>query len=174
MKLKCPQLTANVILKVFPLFGCLAIIIFRLPWTWTYNKLVMKWIHAGLHFLAFTLAVISTVAVFDFHNSAKIPNMYSLHSWLGITAVILYSLQVAYITLTFNFLVCNVISGAIICLCLFTDCCWSRLVPCPHHTHEVEGSIHALPCLLWYIAVCWDHCCGTHGHNRKAHFCLVS
>lgn len=71
-----------------------AIIIFRLPWTWTRNKLVMKWIHAGLHLTAFTLAVIATVAAFDFHNTAKIPNMYSLHSWLGITAVMLYSLQI--------------------------------------------------------------------------------
>lgn len=71
-----------------------AIIIFRLPWTWAWNKLVMKWIHAGLHTLAFTLAVISTVAVFDFHNTAKIPNMYSLHSWLGIAAVICYCLQI--------------------------------------------------------------------------------
>ncbi|XP_072300125.1 plasma membrane ascorbate-dependent reductase CYBRD1 [Eucyclogobius newberryi] len=71
-----------------------AIIIFRLPWTWACNKLVMKWIHASLHLLAFTLAVISTVAVFDFHNAAKIPNMYSLHSWLGIAAITLYCLQI--------------------------------------------------------------------------------
>uniref|UniRef100_A0A8C6UKZ4 Plasma membrane ascorbate-dependent reductase CYBRD1 n=1 Tax=Neogobius melanostomus TaxID=47308 RepID=A0A8C6UKZ4_9GOBI len=71
-----------------------AIIIFRLPWTWACNKLVMKWIHASLHLSAFTLAVISTVAVFDFHNSAKIPNMYSLHSWLGLIAVVLYCLQI--------------------------------------------------------------------------------
>uniref|UniRef100_A0A3B4AA27 Plasma membrane ascorbate-dependent reductase CYBRD1 n=1 Tax=Periophthalmus magnuspinnatus TaxID=409849 RepID=A0A3B4AA27_9GOBI len=71
-----------------------AIIIFRLPWTWACNKQVMKWIHACLHLLAFTLTVISTVAVFDFHNTAKIPNMYSLHSWLGIAAVILYCLQI--------------------------------------------------------------------------------
>lgn len=71
-----------------------AIIIFRLPWTWTCNKLIMKWIHASLHLLAFTLAVISTVAAFDFHNTAKIPNMYSLHSWLGIAAVSLYCLQI--------------------------------------------------------------------------------
>lgn len=71
-----------------------AIIVYRLPWTWQHSKLMMKFIHAGLNLLAFILAVISVVAVFDFHNAAKIPNMYSLHSWLGLAAVILYCLQV--------------------------------------------------------------------------------
>ncbi|KAM6954790.1 plasma membrane ascorbate-dependent reductase CYBRD1 [Lycodopsis pacificus] len=71
----------------------LAIVVYRLPWTWQYSKLTMKFIHAGLHLLAFIFAVIAMVAVFDFHNAAKIPNMYSLHSWLGLTALILYCLQ---------------------------------------------------------------------------------
>lgn len=71
-----------------------AIVVYRLPWTWGSSKLTMKFIHAGLNLLAFALVVISMVAVFDFHNSAKIPNMYSLHSWLGLTAVLLYCLQV--------------------------------------------------------------------------------
>ncbi|XP_054472001.1 plasma membrane ascorbate-dependent reductase CYBRD1 [Anoplopoma fimbria] len=71
----------------------IAIIVYRLPWTWQYSKLLMKFIHAGLHLLAFIFAVISMVAVFDFHNAAKIPNMYSLHSWLGLAAVILFCLQ---------------------------------------------------------------------------------
>lgn len=72
----------------------IAIIVYRLPWTWTCSKLVMKLVHAGLHLLAFILVAIALVAVFDFHNAAKIPNMYSLHSWLGLTAVILYCLQI--------------------------------------------------------------------------------
>lgn len=76
------------------LISLAAIIVYRLPWTWQCSKLVMKFIHAGLNLLAFVLAVISLVAVFDFHNAAKIPNMYSLHSWLGLIAVILYCLQV--------------------------------------------------------------------------------
>ncbi|XP_026231412.1 cytochrome b reductase 1 [Anabas testudineus] len=71
----------------------IAIIVYRLPWTWKCSKLMMKFIHAGLNLLAFIFAVISLVAVFDFHNAAKIPNMYSLHSWLGLVAVILYCLQ---------------------------------------------------------------------------------
>lgn len=71
----------------------IAIIVYRLPWTWKCSKLMMKLIHAGLNLLAFIFAVISLVAVFDFHNAAKIPNMYSLHSWVGLSAVILYALQ---------------------------------------------------------------------------------
>ncbi|KAK0142823.1 Cytochrome b reductase 1 [Merluccius polli] len=71
----------------------LAIIVYRLPWTWTFSKLTMKFVHAGLHLLAFILSVVAFVAVFDFHNAAHIPNMYSLHSWLGLTALLLYSLQ---------------------------------------------------------------------------------
>ncbi|XP_001514430.2 cytochrome b reductase 1 isoform X1 [Ornithorhynchus anatinus] len=71
----------------------IAIIVYRLPWTWKCSKLLMKLIHAGLNTIAMILAVISLVAVFDFHNAKNIPNMYSLHSWIGLTAVILYVSQ---------------------------------------------------------------------------------
>ncbi|XP_077473307.1 plasma membrane ascorbate-dependent reductase CYBRD1 [Stigmatopora argus] len=71
----------------------LAIIVYRLPWTWKYSKLTMKFVHATLNLVAFISAVVATVAVFDFHNDAGIPNMYSLHSWLGLAAVMLYGLQ---------------------------------------------------------------------------------
>ncbi|KAF0870677.1 cytochrome b reductase 1 [Hyaena hyaena] len=71
----------------------IAIIVYRLPWTWKCSKLLMKSIHAGLHTIAAILAIISLVAVFDFHNAKNIPNMYSLHSWVGLTVVILYILK---------------------------------------------------------------------------------
>ncbi|KFP77908.1 Cytochrome b reductase 1, partial [Apaloderma vittatum] len=70
-----------------------AIIVYRLPWTWKCSKLLMKFIHAGLNTIAMILAIVSMVAVFDFHNAKNIPNMYSLHSWIGLTAVTFYSLQ---------------------------------------------------------------------------------
>ncbi|XP_054826799.1 plasma membrane ascorbate-dependent reductase CYBRD1 [Eublepharis macularius] len=81
------------ILTGFVFVQGIAIIVYRLPWTWKCSKVLMKLIHAGLNTIALTLAIISLVAVFDFHNTQKIPNMYSLHSWIGLTAVILYSLQ---------------------------------------------------------------------------------
>ncbi|KAM8806756.1 plasma membrane ascorbate-dependent reductase CYBRD1 [Eudromia elegans] len=71
----------------------IAIIVYRLPWTWKCSKLLMKFIHAGLNTIAMILAIVSMVAVFDYHNARNIPNMYSLHSWIGLTALIFYSLQ---------------------------------------------------------------------------------
>ncbi|XP_052037579.1 plasma membrane ascorbate-dependent reductase CYBRD1 [Apodemus sylvaticus] len=71
----------------------IAIIVYRLPWTWKCSKLLMKSIHAGLNAVAAILAIISVVAVFEYHNVRKIPHMYSLHSWVGLTALILYIQQ---------------------------------------------------------------------------------
>ncbi|KAM9305181.1 plasma membrane ascorbate-dependent reductase CYBRD1 [Gastrophryne carolinensis] len=71
----------------------IAIIVYRLPWTWRCSKLLMKCIHAGLHLTAMIMVIVALVAVFDFHNANKIPNMYSLHSWVGLIVVILFALQ---------------------------------------------------------------------------------
>ncbi|XP_042550082.1 plasma membrane ascorbate-dependent reductase CYBRD1 [Dipodomys spectabilis] len=71
----------------------IAIIVYRLPWTWKCSKLLMKSIHAGLNTVAAIFAIISVVAVFDNRNANNIPHMYSLHSWVGLTALILYVLQ---------------------------------------------------------------------------------
>ena len=90
MKRKTPTRPHFVLLLLSP-----AVVVYRLPWTWKCSKLLMKSIHAGLNAVAAVLAIISLVAVFDFHDASKIPNMYSLHSWVGLTVVILYMLQVS-------------------------------------------------------------------------------
>ncbi|XP_064144050.1 lysosomal membrane ascorbate-dependent ferrireductase CYB561A3 isoform X3 [Loxodonta africana] len=43
--------------------------------------------------MAFVLTVLGLVAVFKFHNQKHINNLYSLHSWLGITTVFLFACQ---------------------------------------------------------------------------------
>ncbi|XP_031565848.1 cytochrome b561-like [Actinia tenebrosa] len=59
------------------------------------NKFVVKLVHFGLQLVAFAIAVLGLKAAFDFHNHNKIPNMYSLHSWLGISTMFLFTTQLA-------------------------------------------------------------------------------
>jgi len=58
-----------------------------------FDHLTNKWIHFGLHSCAMIFLAIGLRAVFKFHDENKITNMYSAHSWVGMTAVVLYSLQ---------------------------------------------------------------------------------
>ncbi|XP_060882318.1 transmembrane ascorbate-dependent reductase CYB561 [Labrus mixtus] len=53
----------------------------------------VKMLHGIIHLLALILSIIGFVAVFDFHRTAKIPNMYSLHSWCGMATLILFCVQ---------------------------------------------------------------------------------
>ena len=65
------------------------------------RKMTVKIIHASMHILALIFTVIGLKAVFDSHNlhDKPIPNLYSLHSWIGLTAVILFGLQVGPLVL---------------------------------------------------------------------------
>uniref|UniRef100_A0A8V5GVP1 Transmembrane ascorbate-dependent reductase CYB561 n=1 Tax=Melopsittacus undulatus TaxID=13146 RepID=A0A8V5GVP1_MELUD len=51
-----------------------------------------KALHALLHGLALLIALV-VIAVFESHRAKGIPNMYSLHSWCGMAAFVLYLLQ---------------------------------------------------------------------------------
>lgn len=54
-------------------------------------KPMLKLAHAVIHLIVFALTLIALQVVFDLPQ----PNMYSLHSWLGLSAVIIFCLQYA-------------------------------------------------------------------------------
>lgn len=66
------------------------------------RKRFTKLLHVVLHSMIFVFFVVALKAVFDSHNlnldgdgnPAPIPNLYSLHSWIGFTTVILFCMQV--------------------------------------------------------------------------------
>ncbi|PWA29915.1 hypothetical protein CCH79_00018948, partial [Gambusia affinis] len=54
----------------------------------------VKLLHGFIHLLALIISIVGVVAVFDFHRAAKIPDMYSLHSWCGMATLVFFCLQV--------------------------------------------------------------------------------
>ncbi|KAE8022125.1 hypothetical protein FH972_007955 [Carpinus fangiana] len=60
-----------------------------IPGTKNFRKLV----HLTLQFLAFCLSIIGVWAAIKFHNDKGIDNFYSLHSWLGLTCLLLFCIQ---------------------------------------------------------------------------------
>lgn len=79
-------------IQLFPT-PALAILVYRV--FRNYRKLPIKVLHAVLHILAFLFAVVAVKAVFEFHDSRRIPNLYSLHSWIGLVALVLFGVQVS-------------------------------------------------------------------------------
>ncbi|OVA14079.1 Cytochrome b561 [Macleaya cordata] len=74
----------------FIILGGEAIISYKaLPW----RKEVKKLIHLILHAIALILGIVGIYAAFKFHNESGIPNLYSLHSWIGIGVISLYGIQ---------------------------------------------------------------------------------
>lgn len=65
-------------------------------------KQMVKLIHGSLHVSAFVISAIGSIAVFSFHLEKDIPNLYSLHSWIGATTMTLFFLQ--YFGAFYNFM----------------------------------------------------------------------
>ncbi|XP_057675591.1 lysosomal membrane ascorbate-dependent ferrireductase CYB561A3-like [Corythoichthys intestinalis] len=74
------------------LYG-LAAVLFRVPWGWSQDKKAWKLVHAGLMLAALLLAVVGLHAAFHVHSTLNIPSMYSLHSWVGMCAVLTFAWQ---------------------------------------------------------------------------------
>ncbi|XP_005858681.1 PREDICTED: cytochrome b561 isoform X1 [Myotis brandtii] len=56
-------------------------------------KRTTKILHGLLHGFAFIIALVGLVAVFDYHRKKGYADLYSLHSWCGILAFVLYVVQ---------------------------------------------------------------------------------
>ncbi|XP_012368271.2 cytochrome b ascorbate-dependent protein 3 isoform X2 [Octodon degus] len=70
-----------------------ASLVYRLPQAWRGPRLPWKALHAALHLVAFVVTVVGLVAVFRYHSHAGVPHLYSLHSWLGLSTVVLFACQ---------------------------------------------------------------------------------
>ncbi|KAJ0037556.1 hypothetical protein Pint_22490 [Pistacia integerrima] len=54
---------------------------------------VQKFFHGILHLTALCLGVAGICAVFKYHDMVNVEDMYSLHSWIGLTTFVLFCLQ---------------------------------------------------------------------------------
>jgi len=68
-----------------------AIIIFRL--LKQVDKFLVKTIHTAIHLLSIIFTIVALIAVFQFHNESDTPNLYSFHSWIGLTTVVIFGIQ---------------------------------------------------------------------------------
>ncbi|CAH1416733.1 unnamed protein product [Lactuca virosa] len=66
-------------------------------------RMVVKIIHLTLHFIALVSGIFGVYAVFKFHDEVKAPHMYTLHSWIGMSAIALFGLQLILGFVTFLF-----------------------------------------------------------------------
>jgi cytochrome b-561 len=67
---------------------------------------VQKFVHMLQNLVAICLGIIGICAVFKFHDMLKIEDMYSLHSWIGISTICLFCFQVTtelYLLMCLNF-----------------------------------------------------------------------
>ncbi|KAL0728753.1 hypothetical protein Bca4012_024846 [Brassica carinata] len=58
-----------------------------------FGKRANKLIHLVLHAIAIILGILGIYAAFKHHNEKHIPNLYTIHSWVGIGVIVLYSLR---------------------------------------------------------------------------------
>lgn len=118
------------------------------------RKRRLKLTHAGIMLFVVLLTVIALVAVFDSHNlvSPPIPNMYSLHSWVGLTTVILFCCQVSLWNLSNN--------SEIYVSTLFTFLVGRRmrLVLVSWVATSVTSLLYANAHILWRCSLCGCNC----------------
>lgn len=76
-----------------------AVLIYRI--SPTHNHYTNKLIHTAIHSSSIILLITGLIAVIQSHNDNNIENWYSLHSWIGITTIILFSMNYTAGLITF-------------------------------------------------------------------------
>ncbi|KAI3731677.1 hypothetical protein L1987_62866 [Smallanthus sonchifolius] len=98
-------------LKIFnlhPLLMILGFVIFSGEAMITYKAIpatryTLKLIHLIFHLIALATGILGIYAVFKYHDELDIPHMYTLHSWIGLSTVCLFGLQLLSGFITFLF-----------------------------------------------------------------------
>ncbi|RWR79558.1 Cytochrome b561 [Cinnamomum micranthum f. kanehirae] len=67
-----------------------ALMAFKIVWT---ERWMQKLVHTVFNLIGLALAILGVYAVFKFHSDFNIPNVYSLHSWIGIGTISLFGFQ---------------------------------------------------------------------------------
>ncbi|PWA62844.1 cytochrome b561/ferric reductase transmembrane [Artemisia annua] len=57
------------------------------------KRKAQKAIHLIFHFIALVAGIVGVYAVFKFHHEVNLPHMYTLHSWIGLSAISLFGFQ---------------------------------------------------------------------------------
>lgn len=55
--------------------------------------------HLSIQFIALFLGLVGLWAVIKFHNEKGVDKFYSLHSWLGLTCLFLFAIQVSFLSI---------------------------------------------------------------------------
>uniref|UniRef100_A0A3B5KCG0 Transmembrane ascorbate-dependent reductase CYB561 n=1 Tax=Takifugu rubripes TaxID=31033 RepID=A0A3B5KCG0_TAKRU len=126
----------------------------------------IKILHGIIHLLALGISIIGFVAVFNFHKVAKIPDMYSLHSWVGMATIVLFFLQVHTHTHTHTHMLpcCDSNSNQLLFFLVGNRL---AVLPVSCCVVMVTSLISPHPCVLWTGSAGHVHWVLPAGHHRE-------
>ncbi|PWA64087.1 cytochrome b561/ferric reductase transmembrane [Artemisia annua] len=96
------------IFNLHPLLMVVGFIVFSGEAMITYKAIpamrpTLKIIHLIFHMIALASGILGVYVVFKYHNERSIPHMYTLHSWIGLSTICLFGLQMLVGIATFLF-----------------------------------------------------------------------